>query len=94
MSRALLQKDLKDGFLNALVEGLDQATTNAVLFYYDTSGISLRFQWTYANKAGTDLFAFYKSGDVAKNYIKYTPPFILLSAIIEEIVFYPIFIIL
>jgi hypothetical protein len=58
-----------------LVEGLDQATTNAVLFYYDTSGISLRFQWTYANKAGTDLLAIYKTGDVAKNYIKYTPPF-------------------
>ena len=75
MSRALLQKDLKDGFLKALVEGLDQATTNAVLFYYDTSGTSLRFQWTYANKVGTDLLAIYKTGDVAKNYIKYTPPF-------------------
>jgi hypothetical protein len=75
MSRALLQKDLKDGFLKALVEGLDQATTNAVLFYYDTSGISLRYHWTYANKSGTDLLAFYKTGDVAKNYIKYTPPF-------------------
>ena len=37
---------------------------------------SLRFQWTYANKAGSDLLTIYKSGDVAKNYIKYTPPFV------------------
>ena len=75
MSRALLQKDLKDGFLNALVEGLDQATTNAVLFYYDTSRLSLKFQWDLNNKAGLSLLSTYKTGDVAKNYIKYTPPF-------------------
>lgn len=75
MSRALLQKDLKEGFLNALVLGLDQATTNAILFYYDTSRLSLRFQWDNANKSGLNLLNTYKTGDVAKNFLKFTPPF-------------------
>jgi hypothetical protein len=75
MSRALLEKNLKEGFINALVNGLDQATTNAVKYFYDTSGNSLRFQWEYANKAGKTLLNVYKTSDDAKPYIKYTPSF-------------------
>jgi hypothetical protein len=75
MSRALLQKDLKEGFINALVQGLNQATTNAVKFFYDTSDISLRVQWTLSNNEGKTLLADYKTSDAAKPYIKYTPSF-------------------
>lgn len=75
MSRALLQKDLKEGFINALVNNLDQATTNAVKFFYDTSNVSVRVQWDLANKGGLELLSDYKTSDTAKSYIKYTPSF-------------------
>jgi hypothetical protein len=75
MSRALLQKDLKEGFINALIQGLNQATTNAIKFFYDTSDVSLRVQWTLSNNNGKTLLADYKTSDSAKPYIKYTPSF-------------------
>lgn len=75
MSRALLQKDLKDGFINALVQGLDQATTNAVKYFYDTSKTSLRVQWNLSNNEGKTLLSDYKTSDAAKPYVKYTPSF-------------------
>jgi len=75
MSRALLQKDLKEGFINALVNGLDQATTNAIKFFYDTSGQSLRVIWEKSNNDGITLLNNYKTSETAKPYIKYTPSF-------------------
>ena len=75
MSRALLQKDLKEGFINALVNGLDQATTNAIKFFYDTSGQSLRVIWEKSNNEGITLLNNYKTSETAKPYIKYTPSF-------------------
>jgi hypothetical protein len=75
MSRALLQKDLKDGFINALINGLDQATTNAVKFFYDTSGQSLRVIWEKSNGEGKTILSNYKTSETAKPYIKYTPSF-------------------
>lgn len=75
MSRALLQKELKEGFINALVQGLNQATTNAIKFFYDTSDISLRVQWNLSNNEGKTLLSDYKTSDGAKPYVKYTPAF-------------------
>ena len=75
MSRALLRKDLKDGFINALIAGLDQATSNAVKFYYDTSPTSVRVNWQKANDEGKKILTTYKTSDAAKPYIKYTPTF-------------------
>ena len=75
MSRALLENNLKDAFITALTQGLDQATTNAVKYYYDTSPNSLRVQWQKANQVGKQLLTTYKTSETVKAYIKYTPSF-------------------
>jgi predicted DNA-binding WGR domain protein len=66
---------LRDTFLNALQEGLDVYTKQAVESYYRTSANSLLIEWGKLNKLGLDLMVTFKSSATGKNYVDYTPAF-------------------
>jgi hypothetical protein len=75
MSRALTIESSRDTFLNALQEGLDVYTKQAVESYYLTATNSLFIEWNKLNKIGLDLMVTFKSNTTGKNYVDYTPPF-------------------
>jgi hypothetical protein len=75
MSRALTIESSKDNFLNALIEGLDVSTRDAVESYYLTARNSKYIEWGNLNKSGLDLMVTFKSSVTGKNYVDYTPAF-------------------
>jgi len=76
MSKAML-KDNKQIFLNALKQGLDQATTNAIDFYYDGIGnASSRYNvWKQIYDQNKTLITTFKTSTVGLSFVEYTPPF-------------------
>ena len=76
MSKAML-KDNKQTFLNALKQGLDQATQNAVDFYYDGIGnSSSRFNvWKQIYDQNKTLITTFKTSTVGLSFVEYTPTF-------------------
>jgi hypothetical protein len=75
MSRALTIESSKDTFLNALIEGLDVSTRDAVESYYLIARNSKYIEWGKLNKTGLDLMVAFKTSVTGKNYVDYTPPF-------------------
>jgi hypothetical protein len=77
MSRALLIESNRQGFVNALKVGLDQATGNAVDFYYNGLGNSnSRFNlWKKVNDSNKELLEDYKTSSDGIFYVEYVPTF-------------------
>jgi hypothetical protein len=77
MSRALLQESNRQGFLSALVVGLDQATTNAVEFYYNglNNQNSRSTVWKKINDNNKALLEQYRTSSEGLKYVEYTPTF-------------------
>jgi hypothetical protein len=77
MSRAILVDSNRQGFVDALKLGLDQATANAVDFYYNGLGNSnSRFNvWKRVNDTNKQLVENYRTSTVGLNYVEYTPTF-------------------
>ena len=76
MSKAMLQGN-KQNFLNALKTGLDQATQNAVDFYYDGLGnASSRYSvWKKIYDQNKTLIPTFKTSTVGLSFVEYTPSF-------------------
>ena len=77
MSRALLIDSNKQGFINALKVGLDQATSNAIDFYYNGIGNSnSRLNvWKRVNDGNKTLTENYRTSPYGLDYLEYTPTF-------------------
>jgi outer membrane protein OmpA-like peptidoglycan-associated protein len=75
MSRAMLVPANKKGFMDSLVLGLDQATTNAVNFFYDGLGNNdSRFnKWTRVNTANKELLTTFRTSTTGVSYEDYKP---------------------
>jgi hypothetical protein len=77
MSRALLEESSRQGFVNALKVGLDQATGNAVDFYYNGLGNNnSRYNiWKRVKDKNKATLTDYRAGTTGLQYDKYTPTF-------------------
>ena len=77
MSRALLDESSRSGFLNALKQGLDQPTANAVEFYYNGLGnTNSRYNiWKKIKDQNKTILENYRVSTTGVKYEKYTPTF-------------------
>ena len=75
MSKALLNNP--QDFVDKLKVGLDQATGNAVQFYYNGLGNSNSYynNWKKVNENNVKILTNFKTGTVGKNFVEYTPSF-------------------
>jgi hypothetical protein len=76
MSKAML-KDNKQTFIDALKTGLDQATQNAVDFYYDglNNSASRNSVWKRVYDQNKTLITNFKTSTVGLSFVEYTPSF-------------------
>lgn len=77
MSKALLEEQSRQKFINDLKLGLDQATSNAVDFYYNGLGNNnSRYNvWKRVKDNNKEILTNYRAGTVGLTYEKYTPTF-------------------
>jgi hypothetical protein len=77
MSRALLLDSNRQGFVDQLKLGLDQASANAVDFYYNgLNNTNSRYNvWKRVNDSNKTLLQNYRTSSVGLNYVEYTPTF-------------------
>lgn len=75
MSRALLNNP--QDFINKLIVGLDQATQNAVQFYYNGLGNSTSYfnNWKSINENNTKILTNFKTSPTGIQFVEYTPTF-------------------
>ena len=75
MSRALLNNP--QDFINKLIVGLDQATQNAVQFYYNGLGNSTSYfnNWKSINENNAKILTNFKTNPTGIQFVEYTPTF-------------------